>query len=251
MNPTGPTLEPTLDWAEIEARILSGKIGEVLATPEAVLQAEAERKEKSRKAAQKPDRRAEEWVRNWCASKLGAKLKKQTVATGQWRGGVEIRAKVGLDFAGDMRLPGSKFSTAVQTEVKSVTSGKFDFKSIKPHQRQWFDEATQRGVLAFLSLVWWERPMDSRMGAEYTMAAYYPVLWPDWLKIEEEMRDQASGNFKGNSIRVRDLPILEPYAIRKIGCCWPVPQNHWLNLYTRGNGNGNGADLFSAISSTQ
>ena len=56
----------------------------------------------------------------------------------------------------------------------------------------------------------------------------YVVPWLDWLLIEDELGERVSGNFKGRSMRGRDIDLLAGYAIVRESRRWVIPAGHWL-----------------------
>jgi len=56
----------------------------------------------------------------------------------------------------------------------------------------------------------------------------YVVPWSDWLIIEGLLGERVSGNYKGRSMRGRDIDLLDGYAIVRDGRWWVIPARHWL-----------------------
>lgn len=57
----------------------------------------------------------------------------------------------------------------------------------------------------------------------------YVIPWGDWLFIESQLQERASGNFKGASLRECDLDLLDGYALLRDGRQWIIPEGHWLS----------------------
>jgi len=58
--------------------------------------------------------------------------------------------------------------------------------------------------------------------------ALYVLTWQEWVRIEAELLARAAGNYKGRSMRKRDLDLLDGFAIVRKSRRWTLPPGHWL-----------------------
>jgi len=110
----------------------------------------------------------------------------------------------------------------------------FSLSRISKKERSYLNNGIAGGYHCWLSIAMlFNEPTQS------ACAAVYIVTWQQWLAVEEALLLRAKGQYKGQSLRVRDLDLLDGYAIMREGkprSPWRVPSDHWLNEVLKKDG---------------
>jgi len=156
-----------------------------------------------------------EGLTKYILKKAGINLRKIEQIAG-WGG---YYKSVDVDFVDDARR--------VKVEAKTwwTKGGKnnFPLSRFSKKERQYLYRAGWNGWRAWVTIALLD-------GAPSRQACntFYVILWPEWMRIEAELRRRASGNYEGKSLRVRDLDLLARYAIGRDGTRWAIPPGHWV-----------------------
>ena len=194
-----------------------------LLTNEEMARAKADRAAASARSRSRPGPKSEGLALRFYSG-LKIQLRKQSVATNILdRRGNPIRRSIDVDYVGSIGLNGQ--AVVFKTEVKAVTEGHLPLSRISDIQRGYLNKSLKMGAVTVLTIVWWTK-IDPRM--DETVTVLFPVPWADWLGIEDVLRGKARGNYKGNSFRTTDLPLLNPYGILKVNGRWSLKPEHWL-----------------------
>ena len=175
-------------------------------------------KAKKRRDPSKPTpaqlRRIGEGLTKYIFQKAGFPLRKIEEHEA-WPGGPY--KPVDLDYCNDAH----RIKAEAKTWWTKHGTNNFPLSRISENQRRFFRNALNNVWRAYLTI--------ALLDAEPTRKAcdvVYIIPWAEWLKIEDELQTRTSGNYKGKSFRVRDLDLLEPFAVRRHGRRWETYSGH-------------------------
>jgi len=150
-----------------------------------------------------------------CLSKIGVSLTKIPLIEAYYG-----YKSIDVDFRDEARR--------VKVEAKAwwTKGGKnsFPLSRFSDNERRYMREGIVTGFKCWITIALLDgEPTRSACNAVYV------IPWTRWLEIEAQLSARAAGNYKGLSLRVRDLDLLEGYAIVREGRRWVIPAGHWLN----------------------
>ena len=126
----------------------------------------------------------------------------------------------------DVDFQGAYQGRPLKVEAKawwSERSSTFALSRFSKNERRYMGRGLAQGFQCWITI--------ALLDTEPTRGAcnhLYVVPWSDWLIIEGLLGERAGGNFKGRSMRVRDIDLLDGYAIVRDGRRWVLPARHWL-----------------------
>jgi len=114
----------------------------------------------------------------------------------------------------------------VEAKAWWLQGGKNNFpvRRVSTNERRYLNAAIATGWQAWVTIA-----LLDTLPTRKACNTFYVIPWRAWLQIEVELLKRAGGNYKGKSLRVRDLDLLEGYAIVREGRRWVIPAGHWLN----------------------
>ncbi len=158
-------------------------------------------------------KRIGEGLAQYIFEKAGIQLRKMEEKEA-WPGGPH--KPVDVDYVNDAHL--------VKVEAKCwwTKDGKNNFalSRISDNQRRFLNNATRAGWRAFVTVA-----LLDTLPKRKACQTFYIVPWGNWLEVEAALIDRSKGNYKGKSLRVRDLDLLRPYAIGRDGRKWDVKRS--------------------------
>ena len=128
----------------------------------------------------------------------------------------------------DVDFQGSYHNRPLKVEAKAWwTKGgenNFPLTRFSKNERGYMRRGMEQGFQCWITLAYLDTE-PTRKACD----ALYVIPWAEWLQIEAALLERATGNYKGRSLRVRDLDLLEGYAIVKQSRRWTLPAEHWMN----------------------
>lgn len=191
----------------------------VMASPEDVARAEEDRRNRPTRVSVK--RRAEDWTKGRLERLPNAEVRKNRDELRQnWKTGDTYTVSTGVDFTVHVTMKGIYH---LEVEAKGVSTGSFPLSHLSEKEREYLNVAARTG-LGVISLVWY--------GADDSITPYW-VPWNraegvadyvlTWHDVEYLLQQRVKGNYKGQSLRGRDLDLLSMHKWVKIGRAWQAP----------------------------
>ena len=139
-----------------------------------------------------------------------------------------------LDEVGSIRVNvgGQTFAMSLKVESKGWTKGTLPISRISDKQRKYFTRGMNASQMCVLSLVVW--PMVCQNYGRSGVDCVYLVTWQRWLEIERELQGRAKGNYKGRSLRRKDLDLLDGCKVERVKRRWTLCDRHWLTGMIKG-----------------
>ena len=124
--------------------------------------------------------------------------------------------------------PVGDLAKVTKVEVKGTITNSFPLSRISTRERGFLEKSLRLNYDTWILCLWWHKT-DAGQDCELM----HLVPWVEWKQIEVDLKAQATGNFKGKSIRRKiDLNGWEKYAIHKISSRWRLDESHWLREAT-------------------
>ena len=127
----------------------------------------------------------------------------------------------------DVDFLGSYGGRPLKVEAKTwwIARNGFPLSRFSDNERMYMQRGLDDGFLCWIAIaVLRDRPKRSACNELYVLS------WSEWLNIEQTLAERASGNFKGRSMRKRDIDLLNGYAITRNGRQWEIPNDHPLSV---------------------
>ena len=129
-----------------------------------------------------------------------------------------------VDYVGSILVQGE--GRALMCDAKAWSGATFPLTRVSDKERGYFDRGMRARQLCVLSLVIWPQVCDN-YGASGVDVVYL-VTWQRWLEIERALKGRAKGNYKGKSLRRRDLDLLDGCKVERVSRRWTLEPGHWM-----------------------
>jgi hypothetical protein len=149
--------------------------------------------------------------------------------------GENYRISQDVDFRGliALRVRGRTAMYPLRVEAKGITLqesskgpvGSFPLSGISKIQRQYLEDNRQRGGLSVIHLSWWYKGKCERA---------HMISWRRWQEMEQALLANATGNYKGKSLRYHektDMGTIYDCVIFKVSNQWKMVESHWLKPF--------------------
>ena len=164
-----------------------------------------------------------EGLTKYIFNRVGVKLRKIEQIEG-WGG---YWKSVDVDYANDAHR--------VKVEAKTwwTKHGKnsFALSRVSDKERRYMARGPREGFRCYMSIALLDGDPTRK-----ACQTFYVIPWGAWMQIEAELLQRAAGNYKGKSLRVKDLDLLDGFAIVRNGTRWQIPPSHWLTKLTKHKG---------------
>ena len=180
------------------------------------------------KTPQALKRKAEDLTRYIFQNLFNAQISKSQVQEIVTDRGV-FNKSTDVDFVGSMPIlhNGSPIVYPIKVDAKGWAGRSFPLSRVSDNERKYFEAGLRANMGCLLSIAVW--PQDAKSYGRGDVEAVYLVTWRRWLMLERALENMASGNFKGKSLRRKDLDDLSDCAIVKTSGRWVIPSEHWLS----------------------
>ena len=124
-----------------------------------------------------------------------------------------MRHSLDVDFTCDEKF--------IKVEAKAwwiYNTNRFNLARITDKERGYLARASRSGWDCFITIMLLTDADATRRGCD----TLYNIPWLAWLELEAALKGRSAGNYKGASIRKRDLVLIEKYAIKRIKGRWAV-----------------------------
>lgn len=184
--------------------------------------------QKPRRPSQHIGRVAEDTARYILTRVLRATVSKSQVQSVTTPRGTFSRS-TDVDFVGSMPIlhRGEVIPYPIKVEIKGMTGNTFPFSNISPAERFFFERAAAANNGCLLFLVVW--PLKCQDISRKTIECVYIIPFRRWLDTETMLEAQASGNYRGKSLRRKDLALFSDCGILTgDNGRWELVPSHWL-----------------------
>lgn len=124
----------------------------------------------------------------------------------------------------DVDFQGTKRAVKVEAKAWWIAHNTFALSRFSKNERGYLNKAMRGNYETWITIALLDTEEPSRANCH----SLYVIPWARWLEIEAKLSTRASGNFKGKSLRRRDLDLIEGYQIVKVKRRWVLPDEHWL-----------------------
>jgi len=134
--------------------------------------------------------------------------------------------RAGYNQSQDVDFQGAHNGRPLKVEAKAwwIAHKVFPLSRFSDNERAYMRRGLAGGFQCWVTIA----ILDTEEPSRTNCYALYVIPWAQWLKIEQALAARASGNYKGKSLRRKDLDLIEGCQIVKVKRRWVLPDGHWL-----------------------